>query len=47
MPTIYLRKDLYDEIVKQDRDVSEYVNVTIEAALNPTKEGKKHERPYA
>jgi post-segregation antitoxin (ccd killing protein) len=39
MPNVYLRKELYDEIVKRGFDVSEYVNRLVEEALR--KEVKK------
>lgn len=35
MPTVYLRKDLYDEIVKKGKQVSEFVNNQIEQILKP------------
>jgi hypothetical protein len=41
MPNVYLRKGLYDEIVKRGFDVSEYVNRLVEEALR--KEVEKHE----
>ncbi|MDD5510433.1 MAG: hypothetical protein PHI12_06470 [Dehalococcoidales bacterium] len=46
MPTIYLRKDIYDELVKSGKDPNTYVNNTVEAALKkevkqPDDRGKK------
>jgi len=40
MPTIYLSKDLYDEIVKRGEDVAEFVNKAVKEALE-----KKEEKP--
>lgn len=36
MPTIYIRKDLYDEIVKKGDDVTVYVNENLERILRKT-----------
>jgi len=33
MPTVYLRKDLYDKIVRMHREVNSYVNKLVEKAL--------------
>jgi len=33
MPTVYLRKDLYDSIVRQRGDPSAFVNKVVEDAL--------------
>jgi len=33
MPTIYLRKDLYDKIIARHREVNSYVNKLVEKAL--------------
>ncbi|MEM4975993.1 MAG: hypothetical protein QXT64_01560 [Desulfurococcaceae archaeon] len=46
MPTIYLRRDLYDEIVRRGYDVTEYVNKVVENALKteqpkPEEEARK------
>jgi len=35
MPTVYLRKDLYDAIIKASGDVNQYVNTMVENALKP------------
>ena len=37
MPTVYLRKDLYDAIVKNGNNPSEFTNKQIEEALKPQK----------
>lgn len=37
MPTIYLRKDLYDSIIRQHKDPSTFVNKAVEAALKESK----------
>ena len=33
MPTIYLRKDIYDEIIKRGKDPTRFVNSVTEGAL--------------
>ena len=33
MPTVYLRKDLYDKLVKKGLDASEYVNALVESSI--------------
>jgi post-segregation antitoxin (ccd killing protein) len=33
---VYLKKALYDQLVKKGLDVSEFVNATVEAALRRT-----------
>ena len=38
MPTVYLRKDLYDRIVRMGNDPSSYVNKVVEKSL---REGEK------
>ncbi|MBA7629281.1 hypothetical protein ES703_36779 [subsurface metagenome] len=41
MPTVYLRKDLYDRIIKAGDDVASFVNKAVEAKLKPAKKEKK------
>lgn len=46
MPTVYLRKDLYDKIVQKGFDVTKYINDVIEASFEkeePPKKVKKNE----
>jgi len=43
MPTVYLRKDLYDQIVKHGKDVNVFVNRIIEEEL--WKQEKPKEKP--
>jgi len=33
MPTVYLRKDLYDKIVAMGKEVNSFVNKTVEQTL--------------
>lgn len=33
MPTIYLSKELYDEIIKRNQDVTEFVDKAVKEAL--------------
>jgi hypothetical protein len=33
MPTVYLRKDLYDAIIKAKHEVNQFVNKVVEDAL--------------
>jgi len=33
MPIVYLRKNLYDRIIREGKDVTEYVNAVVEEAL--------------
>ena len=33
MPTVYLRKDLYDAIIKARHEVNQFVNKVVEDAL--------------
>ena len=40
MPIVYLKNDLYNRIVKADRDVSKFVNEAVEEKL---KEGMKND----
>jgi len=40
MPQIYLRKELYDKIVKLGKDPSKFVNDHVEIALEELKEGQ-------
>ncbi len=42
VPTIYIKKELYDAIVKMGDDVSEYVNRVVEESLK--KKGTPKER---
>jgi len=42
MPIVYLRKKLYDEIVKRGHDVTDFVNKAVEETLK--KEEKDHEK---
>jgi len=37
MATVYIRKDLYDEIVKRGEDVTEFANGVVEEALKKKK----------
>jgi len=41
MPAIYLRKDLYDEIIRQNQDVTEFVNKAIAEAVKELKKKSK------
>ena len=41
MPTIYLRKDLYDEIATMKKDISAYVNEAVASALHPKEQVKR------
>jgi post-segregation antitoxin (ccd killing protein) len=36
LPQVYLKKELYDQLVKKGLDVSEFLNATVEAALRQT-----------
>lgn len=38
MPTVYLPKHLYDEIIKRHLNVSEFVNKSLDEALKQLKE---------
>ena len=38
MPSVYLRKDLYNEIVNQHLDVTDFVNKAVAEALKSLKE---------
>lgn len=40
MPTIYLRKDLYDEIVQKGTDVTAFVNEVVENRMKELREKK-------
>lgn len=40
MAQLYLKKELYDSIIKRGFDVTEFVNQAVEMSLK-TKEGKK------
>lgn len=37
MPTVYLRKDLYDAIIQAKEEVNQFVNKVVEDALKPPK----------
>lgn len=42
MPAVYLRKDLYDEIIRQNQDVAAFVNKAVaEAVKELKKKGKR------
>lgn len=43
MPTIYLGKDLYDEIVKRGEDVAEFVDKAVKEALEKKPKEEKEE----
>lgn len=38
MPTIYLRKDLYDKIASLKEDINDFVNKCVDEKLNTTVE---------
>jgi len=42
LPTIYLRKELYDLLVRQQLDVTEYVNHSVEESLNESEEREEN-----
>lgn len=44
MPTVYLRKELYDEIVKRSEDVSSFVDKAVEKALGEQEREEEKER---
>lgn len=44
MPTVYLRKELYDEIVKRSEDVSSFVDKAVEKALVEKRPEEKKEK---
>ena len=41
MPTVYLRKDLYDSIIKAKQEVNQFVNRVVEDALKPEQVAKE------
>lgn len=41
MPTVYLRKDLYDAIIKAKQEVNQFVNKVVENALKPQEPAKE------
>jgi hypothetical protein len=41
LPTVHLRKNLYDGIVKRGEDVTEFVNRVVEAVLKEKIEEEK------
>jgi predicted CopG family antitoxin len=46
MPTIYLRKDLYDKIVSMGKEVNSFVNKLVEENLKPKETlGKEQTTP--
>ncbi|OIP28171.1 MAG: hypothetical protein COT13_00370 [Chloroflexi bacterium CG08_land_8_20_14_0_20_45_12] len=46
MPTIYLRKDLFDKIVSMGKEVNSFVNKVVEETLKQTEApGKEEEIP--
>ena len=45
MPSIYLSKELYDKLVKLDRNVNEFVDRAVAEALKKEKEVMKSEIP--
>jgi hypothetical protein len=46
MPMIYIRKELYDTLIKGGRDPSTFINELVEKSLSPKKDTKepKHEK---
>ena len=45
MPTIYLRKDLFDTIVKMGKEVNSFVNKVVEEALKQKETVKEAKTP--
>jgi len=43
--SVYLHKDLYDEVIDQHLDVNDFVNKTVAEALKSLKEEKQREEP--
>jgi hypothetical protein len=41
MPNVYLKNELYDEIVRSGADVIEFVNTNVENALQQKRKAKK------
>lgn len=44
MPTVYLRKDLYDAIIMAKKEVNQFVNKVVEAALETPKDEPKEKQ---
>jgi len=44
MPTIYLSKELYDELVKRGKDVTQFIDEAVKEALKKEKEEKEKRR---
>ena len=47
MPAVYLRKDLYDDIIRQNKDVASFINKAVAEAIEKLKKQEPKSSPAA